>query len=474
MQGNSAETVLLQVVSQAVALDLRARKHDSLVDGGVTQPVVQQLALVLGVVGPEQHLLDVGVLFLRAVDGDALWLAHHAGSQLLNARREGRAEHHRLLTAHGQLVEFGQIVRETQVQHAVGFVDDQEADLVQLDLHRALQVEQTAWRGDNEVGVLQLGDLQLVRHAADHVGNAQTAAMLDEFDSVVSNLLCEFACRANDQRAWLGSLEMTWVRRVLALGFLRTGFATGDGFSLLALVLGALGGFGIGLLLQQRVQHGQQESGGLAAAGLARHHQVDETDFAFSVGIGRHSERNGFFLHGGRLGVAEVGTGLHQFRRQAQEHEAIWLGRLCGFGRLDGFRRNDFCRNGFCRNDFCGHGGFDVVKTFDDDEFVGNDKDIGNGFRSSEFRGGLHRREFALHFKSVGHEKSQARATALRKPVGWSENINHPTTLARLYALLWLIEVKPEIGFGEPVCEKGDAQMRSPTTSKNVRWQRSR
>ena len=34
-------------------------------------------------------------------------------------------------------------------------------------------------------------------------------------------------------------------------------------------------GFGFGLLLQQRVQHGQQEGRGLAAAGLAGDHQVD-------------------------------------------------------------------------------------------------------------------------------------------------------------------------------------------------------
>ena len=52
MQGHGRETVLLQVVGQAVALDLRAGKHDGLVDGGIAQPMVQQAALVLGVVGP--------------------------------------------------------------------------------------------------------------------------------------------------------------------------------------------------------------------------------------------------------------------------------------------------------------------------------------------------------------------------------------------------------------------------------------
>jgi hypothetical protein len=69
-------------------------------------------------------------------------LAHHAHGQLLDARRKGGAEHHGLLALDGQLVDFGQIIREAQVEHAVGFVHHQELHLVELDLHRALQVQQ--------------------------------------------------------------------------------------------------------------------------------------------------------------------------------------------------------------------------------------------------------------------------------------------------------------------------------------------
>src|SRR5256885_7051087 len=60
-----------------------------------------------------------------------------------------------LLALCRQVVDFGQIVREAQVQHAVGFVHHQELHLVELDLHRALQVQQTAGSGHHEVGVLQ-------------------------------------------------------------------------------------------------------------------------------------------------------------------------------------------------------------------------------------------------------------------------------------------------------------------------------
>ena len=79
VQGNGAEAFLLQVIGQTVALNLGTGKHNGLVDGGVAQPVVEQLALVVRIVCPEQHLLDVAVLFLRAVDLQTLWLTHHAG-----------------------------------------------------------------------------------------------------------------------------------------------------------------------------------------------------------------------------------------------------------------------------------------------------------------------------------------------------------------------------------------------------------
>ena len=65
VQCHSGEAFLLQVIGQAVALDLGAGEDDGLVDGGVAQEVVQQTALVLRVVRPVQHLANVVVLFLR-------------------------------------------------------------------------------------------------------------------------------------------------------------------------------------------------------------------------------------------------------------------------------------------------------------------------------------------------------------------------------------------------------------------------
>jgi hypothetical protein len=64
MQCNRIKAILLQVCCQTIAFNLRAGKHNRLIDGRITQPMVEQFALVLRVVSPEQNLLDVAVFFL--------------------------------------------------------------------------------------------------------------------------------------------------------------------------------------------------------------------------------------------------------------------------------------------------------------------------------------------------------------------------------------------------------------------------
>ncbi len=333
MQRDGRKALLLQVIGQAVAFDLRAGEDDGLIDGAVAQPVVQQLALVLGVVGPVQRLLDVGVLFLRGVDLHPLHagaaVVHDAHGQLLDARGEGGAEHHGLLARSRQVVDLGQVIGKAQIQHAVGLVHDQELHLVQLDLLRALQVQQAAGRGHDQVGVLQTGDLHLVGHAAHHVGDAQALAVLDQLDGVVRHLLRQLARGAQDQGARRGGLEAARLHGVLALGALRRGLAASGGLGGGTLVLGPGGRLGLGLLLDQRVQHGQQEGGGLTAARLAGDHQVDE---AASVLPRAHGQGDDLVLHGGGLGVAQVAHGLHQLGRQAQADEAFRQASFGGFG----------------------------------------------------------------------------------------------------------------------------------------------
>ena len=147
MKSHGAEAFLHQIVGQSVAFDLGACKNNRLVNGGVTQHVVQQLAFVGHVVGPQQRLRDRCMLLMRRVDFNTLRLAHHASGQLHDARRKRSAEHHGLLALNSELVDFCQVIGKAEVQHTVGFVHHQKLHLVQLDLQAALQIKQTAWRG---------------------------------------------------------------------------------------------------------------------------------------------------------------------------------------------------------------------------------------------------------------------------------------------------------------------------------------
>jgi hypothetical protein len=121
------------------------------------------------------------------------------------------------------------------------------------------------------------------------------------------------------------------------------------------------------------VEHGQQEGGGLAAAGLARDHQVDKARSAVGLAAGGHGARNHLFLHGGRLGEAEVFDRGDQFGRQTELDEAVGQLRLGGCYGIERLERSRF--GGGKR--FAGDG---------DGEFIG-----------------LHRRKVALRCKSVVH-----------------------------------------------------------------------
>ena len=333
VQGHGREAGLLQVLGECIAFNLGTGKHDGLLNAGFAQPVVEQTALVVTVIRPEQGLTDVGVLFLRRIDLHVLRRAHDPCGQLLNARRKRGAEHHGLVTLHRQLVDLGQIFGETQIEHAVRFVEHQELHLLQLDLSRTLQVQQATRRGHHQIGVLQASDLHGVRHAAHHVGDAQALGVTDQADGVVSHLLGEFSGGTQHQRTGHTGPEVARMGRVLALGAARCGLAGRCGFGHFA---GPFLGFDFHTrltLLQQRVQQGQQEGGGLAAAGLARHHQVDVT--LGTLGL-RQGHGDGLGLHRSRFGEAECGHGSDQLGGKPQFGKGVGLSGRSGDRR--GFR----------------------------------------------------------------------------------------------------------------------------------------
>ena len=330
MQGDSRKTRLLQISRQAIALHLGAGKHDGLLDAGVPEPMVQKFSFVLRVVCPKQQLFDVAVALLRGVNLNVLGLSHHACGQTLNARRKGGAEHHGLATLNGELIDFSQVVGKAQIQHAIGLIDHEELNVLEFDVHGALQIDQATWRCHHEVGILQFCNLQSIGHAANHRGHTNAFAMLDKANGVMGHLLSELAGWTQHQSARCRGLEVTGIGGVFALGTLGWRCAGSHGSSHLRIKGLGLGDFFLTRLLQQGLNDGHQKCCRLATSGLRRNHQVGMPT------IDRIFHRQGDHLdlnsRGGR--VAKVKHSGHELTGQTQGLKGVGLGLFgrAGFG----------------------------------------------------------------------------------------------------------------------------------------------
>ena len=144
---------------------------------------------------------------------------------------------------------------EAHVEHAVGFVDDEQLDAGEQEPAALEMVEQAAGRGDQHVDAArELGVLVVERHAADHQRDVELVACA-VFVEALLHLRGELARRLQDQRA----------RHARA-----------------------------GAALLQHGEHRQREGGGLAGAGLGDAEHV----------AAREHVRDRLFLDGGGGGVA--------------------------------------------------------------------------------------------------------------------------------------------------------------------------
>ena len=90
---------------------------------------------------------------------------------------------------------------ETHVEHAVGFVDDEDFDAGHQELAAFAMVKQAAWRADQHVGAaFQLAVLLVEGHAANQKGDIELV-ILAVFLKVFSNLGRQFARRLKNERA---------------------------------------------------------------------------------------------------------------------------------------------------------------------------------------------------------------------------------------------------------------------------------
>ena len=90
---------------------------------------------------------------------------------------------------------------EAHVEHAVGFVQDQNFNAGQVEQALALQVEQAAWGGHQDIdAALDAIHLGFHAHATKHNGRLQAEVFAVIFGGLL-NLGSQFACGCEHQRA---------------------------------------------------------------------------------------------------------------------------------------------------------------------------------------------------------------------------------------------------------------------------------
>ncbi len=259
MDGGGVEAVALQRLGDDIDFGLAVAEHDAGLDLGLLDQGPQRQALGLGIGGGhlDQKLGDVLVGGRRARGLDPHGILEELLGQAGDFRRHGRRKEQGLLLGRRHLEDALDVRNEAHVQHAVGFVDDQELHAGHQQLAALEMVQQTAGGGDQHVdAAVQLLLLVAERHAADQQRPRKLGA-LGVLLEAGRDLVGQFAGRGDDQGARHASL-------------------------------GAAG--------HQLVDQGKGEGGGLAGAGLSDAQHV-------LAGQG-HGNRGG--LDGGGRGVAGV------------------------------------------------------------------------------------------------------------------------------------------------------------------------
>ena len=205
------------------------------------------------------------------------WLVQQAVGQGLDLFRERGREQQVLAfrRQHGQ--HFLDVADETHVEHAVGFVQDQDFHFRQVNRALAHVVQQAARRGDEHVdAVFELLDLRVDADAAEDHGGVQLGVFAVGAHAFL-DLRGEFARRCQDQGADRAR-----------------GRVAGDGRAI--------------RVSRQAVQQGQGEAGRLAGTGLCAGQQIAASQHG----------GNRLRLDRGRHGVAVFGNGTYDSVGQSE------------------------------------------------------------------------------------------------------------------------------------------------------------
>ena len=261
-------------------------EHHRLVRAVRAQQVQQQRELLFHrrVVDQLAHAVRRDLVRL---DAHELRILHVLVGELEHALRQRRREQHRLaMLGRGQLAQdVADVDDEAEVEHAIGFIEHDGLDEAGVEHMLLVVIDDAARRADQDVhAVLELAALFFIVHAAEHHGHAELRVLAEQH-RVLVDLDGQFAGRGDDQRADRG---------------------------------GAAGG--LGRVVDQALEQGQQEGCGLAGArlGLACHvppGQGDREGLGLDRGAAGESGVENALQHGWREGQGVEGEGGKVFIR---------------------------------------------------------------------------------------------------------------------------------------------------------------
>ena len=299
----SLDAFTLQTTAAAVGAVLGAHKDDGALRALLLEELGQQV--VLGLDGHREHKLVDGVGGRRGRRNlHACRVAHQVGDLAHGLLVERRREQQRLALGRRLAHNAADGGQKAHVEHAVGLVEHQHLDLVQVAGSLLDQVDQTARRCDQDVAaVLEGSGLWLVAHAA-HDGHGDMARDVGNLAGDLVDLLGKLARGGDDEhhRATAVTLRLFSTATAVAAAALAHRLGRSD-------------------VLQ--IVHGRQQEGGrLAGAGLSGGKQV--------AALEHHGDGAG--LNGRGRRVAQV---LDSTKHLVRKPQLVKGGQALGSG-LDG------------------------------------------------------------------------------------------------------------------------------------------
>mmetsp|Transcript_8483 Transcript_8483/g.18492 ORF Transcript_8483/g.18492 Transcript_8483/m.18492 type:complete len:297 (-) Transcript_8483:612-1502(-) len=217
VHGAARNTVAIQLLRKLIAHPLCPAEDEALgrvvvsvCHAGLAQDL-QDRSILLMAAARLNSLCDILIALelIAVADGDGVWPAEKFGSEAPNRRRPRGCEEERVPLPWALRQHLPDLRLEAHVKHSIRLVENELADLVQVELVALQEVIQSAWGADDPVHAV--ADLRSLRAlwgspiAADRLD----AAALPELVGLLLDLHGQLARRRHDHERRVSSTDLS-------------------------------------------------------------------------------------------------------------------------------------------------------------------------------------------------------------------------------------------------------------------------